>query len=338
MWYHATAVSIVVILFAALCPLARAQNCTSAPHVPIAKETTPEQLIPLIAQMRNFPTDLNPRIFSGGRLKPAVRNRTMEIVDRLFQRLKKTLPTVIGADEVSWDVGAVELLGSEAGYEYDAMTDLGIHVFLSTNGTICTNVTEKVSKREVIDCDACPAACIADPIVKLFNPLVEFEQEPSDLSDAGSGIMFFGMPVEVTFHSTRGPSYQVYPDRGHWSVSDDTWINKAEPQQDLTDPAQMLADAMLYIKRYNELACDYIESPEGFDCDLFDELDSDLGEYRDNGIAAAGNNTRNTANITYRLLRRLPSVNIPDIVDVLQLRCFHINSSLRDATDGPVTP
>ena len=335
---HAFAIALAVLLASAHSPQARAQTCAPAPHVPIATETTAAQLMPLIAQMRDFPTELDSRIFCNGRLKPAVRDRTMEIVNGLFNRLKRSLPTSIAsvaADgsvsevPVTWGIGAVELLGSEAGFEYDAKSDLGIHVFLSANGTICTDVTDDASGREVIDCDACRAACIADPVAKIFNKLVEFEQEPSDLTDPGSGITFFGMVVEVTFHGARGPSYQVYPSRGHWSVSGDSWINQPVPQQDLTDPAQMLADAMLYINKYNALACEYIASPEGFDCDRFGDLDDELGDYRNDGIVAAGGNTRCTSNITYRLLRRLPSVNIPDTVDALEVRCSNIASSLR---------
>jgi hypothetical protein len=100
-------------------------------------------------------------------------------------------------------------------------------------------------------------------------------------------------------------------------------------QKDLTDPAQMLTDAMMWINRYNDLACEYIASPVGFDCDRFGDLDDELGDYRNDGIVAAGGNTRCTSNITYRLLRRLPSVNIPDTVDALEVRCSNIGTSLR---------
>jgi hypothetical protein len=336
--FRSVAVALVVILMPALAPRAFGQSCAPGPHVPIATETTPAQLNPLIAQMRDFPTELDPRIFCDGRLKPAVRDRTMDLVSGLFARLKKSLPTSIASVapdgtvsevQVTWGIGAVELLGSEAGFEYDAKSDLGIHVFLSANGTICTDVTEDATGREIIDCDACRAACIADPVAKIFNKLVEFEQEPSDLSDPGSGITFYGMVVEVTFHGARGPSYQVYPSRGHWSVSEDTWVNQPVAQKDLTDPAQMLTDAMMWINRYNDLACEYIASPVGFDCDRFGDLDDELGDYRNDGIVAAGGNTRCTSNITYRLLRRLPSVNIPDTVDALEVRCSNIGTSLR---------
>ena len=75
--FNAFAIGLAVLLASAHCPQARAQTCAAAPHVPIAAETTAAQLMPLIAQMRDFPTELDPRIFCDGRLKPAVRDRTM---------------------------------------------------------------------------------------------------------------------------------------------------------------------------------------------------------------------------------------------------------------------
>jgi hypothetical protein len=312
-------------------------TCTEVPGVPIALETTPQQLSPLVAQMRDFPTQLDPRIFCGNTLKPAVAERATSIVTGLFGRLTAMLPAtdyVTGSDgaisavPVTYGIGAIELLGSEAGYEYDAKSDLGIHVFLSVNGSICTNVTEDADGNEVTDCAACAVTCQINRTVKTFNSLVELQQEPS-LTSTAPGITFDGMTVEVTFHASRGPSYQVFPARGHWSITENRWLNFPIAQPDLSDAAQMTADAVRWIAKYNELACRYIASPDGFDCGLFGDLDDELGTYRNDGIVAAGGNTRCTSNLTYRLLRRLPSVNIPDTVDALEQRCNNLEKSLR---------
>jgi hypothetical protein len=106
----------------------------------------------------------------------------------------------ISAVPVTYGIGAIELLGSEAGYEYDAKSDLGIHVFLSVNGSICTNVTEDADGNEVTDCAACAVTCQINRTVKTFNSLVELQQEPS-LTSTAPGITFDGMTVEVTFHA-----------------------------------------------------------------------------------------------------------------------------------------
>ena len=134
------------------------------------------------------------------------------------------------------------------------------------------------------------------------------------------------MPLEVTLHAARTASYQPQKGIGNYSITKDSWVSVPTEQPNNFDKAQMLTDSKLYITKFNSLIAEYEAQPRGFQCGRFDDLDNEMGDYRNKGFTA-GSGSRSTENLTYRLLRRI-SVNIPDGVDTAQEECELLNYSL----------
>lgn len=193
-------------------------------------------------------------------------------------------------------VDAIELFGSNASYEYDDKADFGVHVFVSS---------------PTMDADR------VDRIMKLLSNYTELKQEGK--------ISYYGVPLEVTFHGKRTVNYQPKPGQGQYSFTESKWIEKPTQQPNKFDRAQMVTDAKGFIAKYNALVEEYAKDKKAFDCKRFGALDDEMGAYRGAGLDADGQ--RSTANLTYRMLRRL-SVNVPDEVDALEDECNDIKASL----------
>ena len=261
---------------------------------------TDDQLRQKVDAITSFPSHLDARIWNGMEMKPEVRDRTLAIVDDLVKGLK------LGTDV---SISSTELFGSNASYEYDAHADFGVHVFLRN---------ENPAKLD---------AAALENLLRIYNSYIELKQEGK--------ILFSGIVVEITFHTEpRSSSYQPKEGIGQFSITKDRWIVQPIPQPDHFDRKGMASDARHWVNMWNELVCDYASQPVDFDCDRFDELDKAMKDYRSAGFAA-GLGSRSTANLTYRMLRRL-SVNIPDGVDMIELECRSRAFSIpdTDAAEG----
>lgn len=264
-----------------------AMALTSA-RAPLVMDTD-KQLFSAIIKISTFPSVLDPKIWQNGNvMKPIIIEKTNQITNKLFNSL--------GISNLS--IGAIELFGSNASYEYDAKADFGVHVFLDTQ-----KYTGNIAELE--------------RILKKYNELIEFKQEGQ--------ITFYGIVFEVTFHATRGANYQPKPGIGQYSITNRRWIETPTAQPNHFDRVQMLSDAKLFIGKYNQLVMAYFLNKRAFDCDRFDALDKEMGRYRNAGLTQFG--SRSTANLTYRMLRRI-SVNVPDMVDTLEAECDNIKDSI----------
>ncbi len=272
-----------VLLVLTACPTAQAQPDVATPLA----DTSERSVSAAIDAITRFPTDLDPRIWDGTQMKPDVRDMSLTIVDRLMRSS--------GIDGLAVD--AVELLGSNASYEYDDSSDFGMHVFAHS--------------------PSFPPAQL-DGLLSLLNTAVEQRQE--------GHITFSGIPVEVTFHAERTENYLPRAGIGQYSISEGRWIEMPVLQPDNFDRTQMAADLRKFVAAYNELVTQYAAGRKGFDCSQFGDLDDELGDYRDSGFTN-GFGSRSTQNLTYRALRRL-NVSIPKTLDTLEDQCTFVNESI----------
>lgn len=254
--------------------------------MPPLVDETDAQLQDTMARISTFPTELDPKLWNGEQMKPDVRAATLKNVEGLVKRLGGA-----GAK-----VDAVELFGSNASFEYDDKADFGVHVFLSS---------PTVAPKDL------------DSLSKLLSNYTELKQE--------GRIKYYGVPLEVTFHGTRGANYQPKAGIGQYSLTTGTWIEKPTQLPNRFDRAQMVTDARGFIDKYNALVREYEQDRKGFNCDRFGQLDDEMKAYRNAGLNRDGN--RSTENLTYRALRRI-SVNVPDMVDELEDECSYIQESL----------
>ena len=260
------ATSAIARLAAAVLILA---GCASNPHGDVGGVTRADgsdaSVSGAVDAITTFPTELDPRIWTGDELKPEVREKSLAIVDRI---LKESGIAGVGVD-------AVELFGSNASYEYDETSDFGIHAFVRSPALT-------------------PGAL--DAQLRLLNDYVERRQE--------GRITFNGVVVEVTFHSERTGNYRPSPGIGQYSVSEGRWIEQPVKQPDNFDRATMATDMKKFIGEYNDLAAAYAVGKKGFTCSRFGDLDSEMSVYRDSGFVQ-GLGSRSTQNLAYRALRRL---------------------------------
>lgn len=103
--------------------------------------------------------ELNPKLFKGEELKPEVKDKLLEIVDKFKESLKE--------DEVDLDIKDVELVGSNVGYNYTKNSDLDLHII--------ADVTK-------FDED--------DLVEKLYNAYRRLFNDKYDIS-------IYGIPVEI---------------------------------------------------------------------------------------------------------------------------------------------
>jgi hypothetical protein len=218
-----------------------------------------------IDAISTFPSELDPRIWTGTEMKPDVRASTLRIVDRLVQST--------GIDDLVVD--GVDLFGSNASYEYDDTSDFGVHVFVHSPSIPTPRLK---------------------PLLGILNDDVERRQE--------NRIKFYGVPVEVSFHAERTANYQPRPGVGQYSISEGRWVQPPTRQPDNFDRARMTTDAKAFIAKYNALVSEYLAGKKGFDCARFQALDDEMSAYRNEGFAD-GLGSRSTQNLTYRALRRL---------------------------------
>lgn len=194
-------------------------------------------------------------------------------------------------------VDAVDLFGSNASYEWDDRSDVGVHVFVHRSGMADDEL---------------------QPLMRLLNNEVESRQE--------GRITLYGLPLEVSFHAGRPANYQPRQGIGQYSVTDGLWVVEPVQQPDNFDREQMKLDAARFIGEYNALVRDYFGAREGFDCNRFDALDDEMSAYRNSGFEE-GLGSRSTQNLTYRALRRI-NVEVPEMVDQLQDECIFSNESV----------
>ena len=256
----------------------------SADDVPLASG---ESVAGAVDSVTTFPTELDPRIWTGLQMKPDVRDATLRIVDQIVSST--------GIDGLAVD--SVELFGSNVSYEYDDSSDFGVHAFVHST--------------------AFPPEQLA-PLLDLLNDDIERRQE--------GRILFYGVPLEVTFHAARTQNYQPQAGIGQYSISEGRWIEMPTQQPDNFDRSQMMSDAMVFVGKYNDLASSYATAKKGFACSRFGALDDEMAAYRDSGFSS-GLGSRSTQNLTYRVLRRL-NISIPDMVDTLEDDCTFVNESV----------
>lgn len=266
---------------------------------------TAEQIAHRTADLTDFPTVLDPRIWQPDHsMRPEITARTIAIVNRLFGALRLRNKAVSVAD--------IELFGSNASLEYDEQADIGIHVFLST----ARNPTAYAE--DVTDLDR---------FMKLFTDTIELEQRGE--------VSFYGIPLEIVFHAVRPQGYRDaagLPQYSIWSSDPSRtgqWINPRSPPPDpprnAFDRNVIIAKAGEFAAQYNALAAEYFKDKRAFDCTRFDGLEKSMKAYRSAGIAQDGQ--RSNGNLTYRLLRRL-SISVPDTNEALERECLNIKDSL----------
>lgn len=278
-WRIGPAIGVLVLAGCTLHP-------TATNGVPLADGST-ESVTAAIDTVTTFPTELDQRLWNGRDLKPEIRDRSLSIVDRIVEA--SGIPGLT--------VDAVDLFGSNASYEYDDISDFGVHVFTHS---------------ELIPPDQ------LDGLLRLLNDDVERRQE--------GRITFNGVVLEVTFHGERGENYRRATGIGQYSLSEGRWIERPVQQPDNFDRTQMATDISRFVGRYNDLASRYADDKKGFDCSRFGDLDAEMSAYRNSGFTD-GLGSRSTQNLAYRALRRI-NVNIPEAVDTLEEECTFAQESI----------
>lgn len=275
---------------AAIATLTCVTACATEPPSPDtdgwSADGSEQAVTEVIDKVTTFPTELDPRIWDGMQMKPDVREATLRVTDRIVADTGLVLA-----------IDGIDLFGSNASYEYDDSADFGVHVFVSSPSMTSGDLAE---------------------VLSLLNSEVEHRQ--------ANKVTFYGVPVEVTFHSERTSNYQPAPGIGQYSISEGRWVTTPVQQPDNFDRAQMAVAITGFTEKYNDLVSDYRTGKVGFDCSRFAALDDEMGAYRNAGFAE-GLGSRSTQNLSYRALRRL-NVSVPDMVDTLEDDCTFLNESL----------
>lgn len=241
-----------------------------------------------IDQITDFPKELDPRLWAGDKMRPDVRARVLEIVNALFADLKMADVTIKN----------VEVQGSTVSYEYDDNADLSVRVFIDT------------SKYK------------GD--VKGLNTLLKTYTDYLEAAYEGR-ILLRGVFLEPQFYAIKSASLEPQPGIGHYSVTEDAWMERPSIQESHFDRDQMKLDAKRIIAEYNLLISDYFADKKSFDCGRLTNFTKEMRSYRGAGIDKYG--TRSTSNLTYRMLRRL-NVNVSETVRHLAGECRAISWSL----------
>lgn len=262
----------------------------SAPYVAVAPLVTSsdQDISAAIDQITTFPTVLDPRLWDGDKLRPDVRARALEIVTDLFADLK--MPDLA--------IKNVEIRGSTVSYEYDDHADLSVRVFLDTSNY----------KGDVKQLNA---------LLKTYTDYLEAVYE--------GNLLLRGVPLEPQFYAVKSPSQEPQAGIGHYSLTDDAWMEHPSMQESRFDRTQMMADAKRFITQYNNLVTDYFADKKAFDCGLLSAFTKEMRSYRGAGIDKDG--TRSTPNLTYRMLRRL-NVNLTESTRQLAVECRAIHWTL----------
>ena len=262
----------------------------SEPYVAVAPLVTSsdQDISAAIDQITTFPTVLDPRLWDGDKLRPDVRTRALEIVTDLFADLKMPDLTIKN----------VEIRGSTVSYEYDDSADLSVRVFLDTSNY----------KGDVKQLNA---------LLKTYTDYLEAVYE--------GNLLLRGVPLEPQFYALKSPSQEPQVGIGHYSLTDDTWMEHPSMQESRFDRNQIMADAKDFIAKYNGLVSDYFADKKAFDCSRLGAFTKEMRSYRGAGIDKDG--TRSTPNLTYRMLRRL-NVNMTETTRQLAVECRAIHWTL----------
>lgn len=262
----------------------------SAPYVAVAPLVTSsdQDISAAIDQITTFPTVLDPRLWDGDKLRPEVRTRALEIVTDLFADLKMPDLTIKN----------IEIRGSTVSYEYDDNADLSVRVFLDTS-----NYRGDVKQ--------------LNALLKTYTDYLEAVYE--------GNLLLRGVPLEPQFYAVKSPSQEPQAGIGHYSLTDDAWMEHPSMQESRFDRNQIMADAKGFITKYNGLVSDYFADKKSFDCSRLGALTKEMRSYRGAGIDKDG--TRSTPNLTYRMLRRL-NVNLTETTRQLAVECRTIHWTL----------
>ncbi|KAI7844625.1 hypothetical protein COHA_001715 [Chlorella ohadii] len=309
---HAVALAgLLIALQAVLAVAAVPSGCPA--NAPVVTESA-EQLQQGVDRITAFPTTLDPRVF----------NNVTEVFD----------------GQMRPDVRA----GSTASYEWDKLADLGIHVFLSVNGSMCPT-TCKAPEGPV-----CEAACQYNELAKKHNKEIEMEQEASYMDAQGrtspqpapdTGVLINGLVAEVTIMTTKPPSQMPVNGTGLYSFTTDTWLMEPTVQADNWDRAEILGNVTQYVDEYNTLLCEYEAAkaavlPDApgaldFNCSRWSAFSRALRSYRGAGFDA-DLGSRSTSNLVFRLLRRISGklccLNIVDQPNAWKDQCDNLKFSL----------
>ena len=284
---------ILLVIIAALAAPAASQTDSrwnNAPYasVPPLTSETPDQLKSRVVEISTFPTELDPRLWDGDNLRADVRQRTLEVIRHMFTELKLTDVTI----------GSVEVRGSNVSFEYDDAADFGVRVFLDTSA-YKGNVDDLAAR------------------IKSYNAFIEVKHEGK--------VLLHGVPLEVNFYVIRSARLNPVKGVGHYSISEDKWMERPAVQESKFDRNQMVNDMTSFTGTYNRLVTTYFTDKQGFECSRWTNFSKSLGDYRNAGIEKSG--TRSTENLVYRLLRRL-KVNVVEQSSALALECQNIHWSL----------
>ena len=262
----------------------------SAPYVAVPPLVTSsdQDISAAIDQITTFPTVLDPRLWDGDKLRPDVRARALEIVTDLFADLK--MPDLA--------IKNVEIRGSTVSYEYDDSADLSVRVFLDTSNY----------KGDVKQLNA---------LLKIYTDYLEAVYE--------GNLLLRGVPLEPQFYALKSPSQEPQVGIGHYSLTDDAWMEHPSMQESRFDRNQIMADAKGFITKYNGLVSEYFADKKAFDCGRLGAFTKEMRSYRGAGIDKDG--TRSTPNLTYRMLRRL-NVNLTETTRQLAVECRAIHWTL----------
>ena len=262
----------------------------SAPYVAVAPLVTSsdQDISAAIDQITTFPTVLDPRLWDGDKLRPEVRTRALEIVTDLFADLKMPDLTIKN----------VEIRGSTVSYEYDDSADLSVRVFLDTS-----NYRGDVKQ--------------LNALLKTYTDYLEAVYE--------GNLLLRGVPLEPQFYAVKSPSQEPQAGIGHYSLTDDAWMEHPSMQESRFDRNQIMADAKGFITKYNGLVSEYFADKKAFDCGRLGAFTKEMRSYRGAGIDKDG--TRSTPNLTYRMLRRL-NVNLTETTRQLAVECRTIHWTL----------
>lgn len=241
-----------------------------------------------VIEISTFPTELDPRLWQKQKLRPEVRQRVIEVSDALLSDLN--------VEDVS--IQSIEVRGSNVSFEYDDLADFGVRVFLDTS-KYKGNIDDLAAR------------------VKDYNAFIESRHEGK--------IFLYAVPLEVNFYVIRTARLNPVKGVGHYSISEDTWMELPTIQESKFERQKMLHDLVGFTSTYNDLISTYFADKRSFDCAQWNDFSKDLSKYRNEGIVKSG--TRSTENLVYRLLRRL-SVNVIEQSSDLELECRNIHWSL----------
>ena len=187
------------------------------------------------------------------------------------------------------------LLGSSASFEYDSASDIDVHI--------------------VID----PASYNGDPAL-----LERYLEAMNDINEDKFNVRFYGHHVDFAFYLSDVAG-RLELGAGVYSLTGNRWLAEPRVNSAHYSAEQIFADSRRFIDAYNDLATRFAEQRKGFDCSRFAALRKELRVYRRQGMIGTG--IRSTANITYRLLRRV-DFNMLRAMENQQQECLDLNDSL----------